>query len=221
MCSCLGQPIPKRRCLSISCNEVKGTCGGQGGKGVCRARSCTDLPLSQTIQTSQRFPFCFSWILWLFLSFLFWVRITRKWELICGPTWHKIVYGKWRHSRALFKRKLFCRTPLRHLCECMTPSGGKLGNGVFKEEEVGWLEGEKAVDKGELRFRETSIKVSSSGVPYLQWINFKKTQKLWGMQWHLKRESVWRIWKDAIYHRPWGGTPSIFTFPSNSRRISH
>lgn len=64
----------------------------------------------------------------------------------------------------------------------MTPSGRKLGNGIFKEKEVGWFEGEKAVDKGELRFRKTSIKVSSSGVPYLQRINFKKTQKLRGMK---------------------------------------
>lgn len=87
--------------------------------------------------------------------------------------------------QGLFLREsffFFFLTPLRHLCEFMTPSGRKLGNGIFKEKEVGWFEGEKAVDKGELRFRKTSIKVSSSGVPYLQRINFKKTQKLRGMK---------------------------------------
>lgn len=91
VCACPVWPIPKRRCLGVTCSWVRvtlETAGRGSGRSKCNGvQSYTDLPQWQTIQTPQRYVF--PWFCEFF--WIFWVWITHKWGLIFWPKWYRFL----------------------------------------------------------------------------------------------------------------------------------
>lgn len=124
---------------------------------------------------TTRVPSHFSLTLWLSLNFLFRSWIACKLELISDPRWHKIIYEKSYIQCLILIGKVYVYILEAFVWILMTPSGQKLGNRIFREQN-GLKEQSYKRRKNYFLAKHLSTKVSGSEIPHIRRINLKKTK---------------------------------------------